>query len=94
MVMDGEKLTVVGDVDVVRVVKALRKAQFTPVVLSVGPEEEKKPEPKTDGDAKKPPPCCAGCSSCCCPPPQPPVALWPAGKVAYCEPAQPGCVIL
>ncbi|KAK3147124.1 hypothetical protein QOZ80_3BG0278380 [Eleusine coracana subsp. coracana] len=96
MAMDGEKLTVIGDVDVVRVAKALRKANFTPVVLSVGPEkEEKKPEqPKKPAEETKKPPekphCCAGCSYCR---PPHPVAPWP-GKVVYCEEPQAGCVIL
>jgi hypothetical protein len=71
--------------------KALRKAKFTPVVLSVGPEEEKKTKPdkkKPEPAEPKKPPCCAGS----CPPP-PPVAPWP-GKVVYCEQAKPGCIIL
>ncbi|KAL6878295.1 hypothetical protein ACP4OV_012465 [Aristida adscensionis] len=105
MSLDGEKLTVIGDVDVVRVAKALRKACFTPEVLSVGPEkEEKKPDPpkkpddKKPADDKKPPPCC-GCSggcSCCCPPPPPTVTPFPAGRIVCYEEQHggPGCVIL
>lgn len=91
MAMDGEKLTVIGDVDVVCVAQALRKAKFTPKVLSVGPEkEEKKPEQKKPEEKK--PPCCAGCS-CCRPPP---VALVPScpARVVYCDEPQYGCIIM
>lgn len=101
MAFDGEKMTVVGDVDVVLVAKKLKKAKFSPVVLSVGPEkEEKKPDPPKKPEEPKKPLCCAGCScGCCLPPPPvclpppPPVARWP-GKVVYCEEQPPGCVIL
>ncbi|XP_022678881.1 heavy metal-associated isoprenylated plant protein 43 [Setaria italica] len=104
MAVDGDKgtLTVVGAVDVVRVAKALRKAGFEAHVLSVGPEEEKKPDSnpakKPDEAAKLPPPptCCAGCSACCPPAPAPvPVAPFPGAVVCYDErPAGNGCAIL
>jgi hypothetical protein len=105
MAVDGDKgtLTVVGEVDVVRLAKALRKAGFEARVLSVGPEkEEKKPDnppaKKPDEAAKPPPPCCAGCSACCPPPPPPapvPVAPFPGAVVCYKErPADNGCAIL
>ncbi|XP_062209274.1 heavy metal-associated isoprenylated plant protein 2-like [Phragmites australis] len=101
MAVDGEKgtLTVVGDVDVVRVAKALRKAKFDAHVLSFGPEkvEEKKPDPpakKPADEPKPPPPCCAGCSACR-PHPVPAVAPFPGGVVYYeQQPEGHGCVIL
>ncbi|TVU46863.1 hypothetical protein EJB05_06435 [Eragrostis curvula] len=103
MAFDGEKMTVIGDVDVVRVAKKLKKAMFSPVVLSVGPEkEEKKPDPPKKPDEKKPP-CCPGCSCGCrtppppvCLPQPPPVCLPPPcpREVIYCDEPQLGCVIL
>ncbi|KAL6593772.1 hypothetical protein ACP70R_048673 [Stipagrostis hirtigluma subsp. patula] len=110
MAVDGGNLTVIGDVDVVRVAKALRKANFTPVVLSVGPEkqEEKKPDPPKkpdDAAAKKPaeepkkpaPPCYAGCSCCHPPPPPPPAPMVPFPGRVVCYEERPdayGCVIV
>ncbi|KAJ1296967.1 hypothetical protein BS78_01G342100 [Paspalum vaginatum] len=100
--VDGEKgtLTVVGEVDVVCVTKALRKAHLEARVLSVGPEKEE-PPPKKPGDGeagkkpaagdegKKPPPCCA----CACSPPPPHAPPFPGAVVCYEE--QPaGCVIV
>lgn len=108
--VDGEgTLTVVGEVDVVRVAKALRKARFEARILSVGPEKQpdnKKPDeavkkPAAGEEAKKqpppPPPCCAGCSACR--PPLVPVPAhaypFPGAVVCYEEQAAGnGCVIL
>ncbi|KAF7055552.1 hypothetical protein CFC21_063065 [Triticum aestivum] len=100
MAVDGEKgtLTVVGDVDVVCLASALRKAKFTALVVSVGPEVvEKKPEPPKKPETPKPvPPCC--CSgpgpgnACCCPRPMPPYP----GAAIVCYEEQPDghCIIL
>ncbi|XP_021307337.1 heavy metal-associated isoprenylated plant protein 12 isoform X2 [Sorghum bicolor] len=95
--VDGEgTLTVVGEVDVVRVAKALRKARFEARVLSVGPEKQPdNKKPAAAEEAKKPPPCCAGCSACC--PPVPAYAHpFPGAVVCYEEQAAAGnvCVIL
>lgn len=110
--VDGEAgtLTVVGEVDVVRVATALRKARFEPRVLSVGPEKQpdkndppKKPDdaakkPTADGEEAKepPPPCCAGCSACRPLVPVPAHAHpFPGAVVCYEEQAPGnGCVIL
>ncbi|KAF7050668.1 hypothetical protein CFC21_059002 [Triticum aestivum] len=103
MAVDGEKgtLTVVGDVDVVCLASALRKAKFTAVVVSVGPEvEEKKPEPAKKPDEPKkpetpkpaPPCCCSGPGNACCPRPMPPYP----GAAIVCYEEQPDghCIIL
>ncbi|CAD6211318.1 unnamed protein product [Miscanthus lutarioriparius] len=109
--VDGEgTLTVVGEVDVVRVAKALRKARFEARVLSVGPEKQpdnsppKKPDeaakkPAADQEAKKPPPppCCAGCSACRPPPVLVPAHAHPFPGAVVCyeeQAAGNGCVIL
>ncbi|PNT77339.1 hypothetical protein BRADI_1g61390v3 [Brachypodium distachyon] len=106
MAVDGDKgtLTVVGDVDVVCLASALRKAKFAVVVVSVGPEEVKKPEPpkpapvekKKADDPPKPPCCCNsnfGPGACnCCPRPGP---MPPYGMVCYDEqPDGYGCIIM
>ncbi|KAG8097362.1 hypothetical protein GUJ93_ZPchr0013g35165 [Zizania palustris] len=106
MEADGEKgaMTVVGEVDVVCVVTELRKAKFTAVVVSVGPEKEPDPPKKPDPDEpKKPdepkPPlhhCCDGACNFCRPCPPPPCGL-PAGGgvVVYEEAAEDyGCIIM
>lgn len=92
--LDGEKgtLTVIGDVDVVLIVKALRKAGKAVEIVSVGPEKEEKKEEKKDDDkkdekkddkCKELPPCCHACH---------PVGL---GTVVLYEEEQPfGCAIL
>ncbi|XP_020108899.1 heavy metal-associated isoprenylated plant protein 39-like [Ananas comosus] len=92
--LDGEKgtLTVIGDVDVVLIVKALRKAGKAAEIVSVGPEkeekkeekeEEKKKEEKKDDKCKELPPCCPACR---------PVSF---GTVVLYEEEQPfGCAIL
>ncbi|TVU46894.1 hypothetical protein EJB05_06467 [Eragrostis curvula] len=69
MKFDGEKLTVVGDVDVVCVVNKLKKAMFSPVVLSVGPVKAAKVQEKAPETPKKNPPCCEGCRCGCRLPP-------------------------
>lgn len=103
MAVDGEKgtLTVVGDVDVVCLASALRKAKFTALVVSVGPEVvEKKPEPAKEEEPKKPDPpkpappcCCSGPGNACCPRPMPPYP----GTAIVCYEEQDdghGCIIL
>ncbi|TVU46892.1 hypothetical protein EJB05_06465 [Eragrostis curvula] len=65
MKFDGEKLTVVGDVDVVCVVNKLKKAMFSPVVLSVGPVKAAKVQEKAPETPKENPPCCEGCRCGC-----------------------------
>jgi hypothetical protein len=106
MTVDGDKgtLTVVGDVDVICLASVLRKAKFQAVVVSVGPAEEKKPEPpKKPEEPKKPdppkPPHCScsgpGPGPCnpCCPPPMPPYRG--AAMVCYDEePDSPRCIIM
>ncbi|CAD6203791.1 unnamed protein product [Miscanthus lutarioriparius] len=106
--VDGEgTLTVVGEVDVVHVAKALRKARFEARVLSVGPEKQpdnKKPDeaakkPAADQEAKKlpPPPCCAGYSACRPPPVLVPAHAHPFPGAVVCyeeQAAGNGCVIL
>ncbi|KAL5209552.1 hypothetical protein ABZP36_005175 [Zizania latifolia] len=100
MEADGEKgaMTVVGEVDVVCVVTELRKAKFTAVVVSVGPEkEEKKPDPPKKPDEPKPPlhHCCDSCNFCRpCPPP--PCGFPAAAGVVVCEEAAEdyGCIIM
>jgi hypothetical protein len=98
MAVDGEgTLTVVGEVDVVRVAKALRKAKFEPRVLSVGPEKqpEAAKKPAAGEEAKKPLPCCTGCSACRPPAPVPAHPFPGAAVVCYEEQAAGnGCVIL
>ncbi|CAD5165791.1 unnamed protein product [Musa acuminata subsp. malaccensis] len=70
--MDAEKstATVVGDVDVVLIVKALRKKNRPAQVVSVGePDKEKKDEKKDEkeDDKKEPskplPSCCTACKA-------------------------------
>ncbi|CAL9126410.1 unnamed protein product [Musa textilis] len=64
--MDAEKstVTVVGDVDVVLVVKALRKAKRPVAVVSVGePDKEKKEEADKPEESKPLPACCSTCNS-------------------------------
>ncbi|KAK1602317.1 hypothetical protein QYE76_018140 [Lolium multiflorum] len=104
--VDGDKgtLTVVGDVDVICLASVLRKAKFQAVVVSVGPAEEKKPEPpKKPEEPKKPdppkPPHCScsgpGPGPCnpCCPPPMP--SYRGAAMVCYDEePDSPRCIIM
>ncbi|KAL5218757.1 hypothetical protein ABZP36_019441 [Zizania latifolia] len=102
MEADGEKgmMTVVGEVDVVCVVTELRKAKFTAVVVSVGPEkEEKKPDPpKKPEEPKKPPhpcSCCDGCNFCRSCPPAPCGVPAGVGVVVYEEAAEGyGCIIM
>ncbi|KAH9719410.1 Heavy metal-associated isoprenylated plant protein 39 [Citrus sinensis] len=52
--MKDNKLTVVGDVDPIDVVKKLRKKQWYAEILTVGPaKEEKKPDDKKKEEDKK-----------------------------------------
>lgn len=52
--MKDNKLTVVGDVDPIDVVKKLRKKQWYREILTVGPaKEEKKPDDKKKEEDKK-----------------------------------------
>lgn len=101
MAVDGDKgtLTVVGEVDVVCLASTLRKAKFQAMVVSVGPEEVKKPDPpkKPDEpkkeDPPKPPCCCPGPCNSCCSRPMPPYP----GATMVCyeeEPDGPGCIIM
>ncbi|CAM0873383.1 unnamed protein product [Alopecurus aequalis] len=98
MAVDGEKgtLTVVGDVDVVCLTSALRKAKFQAMVVSVGPEaEEKKPDPpKKPEEPKKPEPpcCCSGPCNSCSSRPMPPYPG--AAMVCYEEEPDGRCIIL
>lgn len=66
LALDAEKstLTVVGDVDVLRVGKELKKAGKAVEVVSVEPKrEEKKEEKEASGTSKLLPPCCSTCRS-------------------------------
>ena len=100
--VDGDKgtLTVVGDVDVVCLASILRKAKFQAQVVSVGPAEEKKPEPpkkeeeKKPDEAKKPAPPCS-CSGPCNPCPSRPMPPYPGvAMVCYDEEPDGRCIIL
>jgi hypothetical protein len=106
MAVDGDKgtLTVVGDVDAVCLATVLRKAKFQAMVVSVGPAEEKKPEPaKKPEEVKKPDPpkpphcsCSGPCNSCCPCPPAPPMPSY-RGATMVCyeeEPDSPRCIIM
>ncbi|THU64460.1 hypothetical protein C4D60_Mb01t26700 [Musa balbisiana] len=61
--MDVEKstVTIVGAVDAVAVVKALRKAKKPAEIVSVGDPDKKKEEEKKKPEDCKLPPCCNAC---------------------------------
>ncbi|XP_038716829.1 heavy metal-associated isoprenylated plant protein 43-like [Tripterygium wilfordii] len=63
--VDGEKqtLTVIGEVDPVKVIKQLRKVGRIAHIVSVGPPETPKPKPPDDPVIPPPPlpPYCNGC---------------------------------
>lgn len=68
LALDAEKstLTVVGDVDVLRVGKELKKAGKAVEVVSVEPRREEKREEKAasgTSSSKPLPPCCSTCRS-------------------------------
>ncbi|CAL9747693.1 unnamed protein product [Musa acuminata subsp. burmannicoides] len=70
MAVDVEKstVTIVGVVDAVLIVKALRKAKKPAEIVSVGEPDKKKEEKKDDKkDPCKLPPCCNACR---------PVMIW------------------
>lgn len=52
--MKEQKLTVVGPVDPIDVVKKLRRRSWKASIVSVGPAEEKKAEPKKEEGKKEP----------------------------------------
>ncbi|URE40459.1 Heavy-metal-associated domain [Musa troglodytarum] len=63
--MDAEKstATVVGDVDAVLIVKALRKKKRPAEVVSVGEPDKEKKEEKKPEPSKPLPSCCTACKA-------------------------------